>query len=432
MIDPRLKAALDDASAEPGGEDHAPSVPAPDTSASEATARRHRLLDLAAEHNPKMAPIAEAAKTEIKVGADGKLIVSPSLRAAMRALVPGRDKAPTDGAHRSIGGWLTADNTTVAPVTETSPYFTVSHWDWLAATGKVRRMPAELGPTFPHLLASEAQIVHDLTAWSALDPQGRITGEAEAMFAAVTGHAELTVFGTVLLYGQRRPPAQLPAELKGFGLEAAVRDVPRVTFVVGLTEREVVCALVNNISVVFTRRLRRTDTVSDAAQAVLDLLNPDGQWPAYPLKRPIVLPAAVVDELASHSDTAALFDADPADDPDADPETVATDTAARERARSTAARLLRAAKTPAAAQSAISEIAGATTHAMAQITAMTSEVDVPRGDPGALALAFLRDRGVVASYPSGSGNFRRITYTSGNAEGIAAGINALSSAYSGG
>lgn len=431
MIDPRLKAVLYSTPDEHSTDDHAPS-PESDPSTGDATTRRHRLLDLAAAHNPEMAPIAEAAKSEIKVGADGKLSVSPALRAAMRALVPGRDKAPTDGAHRSIGGWLSADNASTAPVTETSPYFTVSHWDWLAATGKVRRMPAELGPTFPHLLTSEAQVVHDLTAWGALDPHGRITGEAEAMFGAVTGHAELTVFGTVLLYGQRRPSAQLPAELKGFGLEAAVRDVPRVTFVIGLTEREVVCALVNNISAVFTRRLRRGDASADAAQAVLDLLNPEGEWPPYPLQRPIVLPAAVVDELASHSDTAALFNTDPADNPDADPDTVASDNAARERARSTTARLLRAAKTPAAAQSAIAEIAGATTHAIAQITAMTSEVDVPRGDPGALALAFLRDRGLVASYPSGSGKFRRITYCSGNAKSIAEGINALSSAYSGG
>ena len=396
----------------------------------EDQARRHALIDLAAEHNPEMAPIAEAAKSEIHVGADGTLIVSPALRAAMRALVPGRDKAPTDGMHRSIGEWLSADNTVAAPVTETSPYFTVSHWHWLAATGKVRRMPAELGPTFPHLLTSEAQITHDLTAWSALDPQGRLTAEAEAMFGAVTGHANLTVYGTVLLYGQRRAPAELPPELKEFGLEAAVRDVPRVTFVIGLTTREVVCALVNNISVVFTRRLRRADEATDAATAILELLNPDGRWPAYPLPRPIVLPAAVVDELASDKDSVTLFDADP--DADADADALRADADARERARTATTRVLRAAKTPAAAQSTIADIASSTTHALAQITVSTRDVDVPRGDPGALALVFLRDKGIVASYPTSSGKFRRITYTAGNATGITSGINALIGAYNGG
>ena len=434
MIDPRLQALLD--STAPAPDDAADRAAETAAEAAggrpsdEAQARRHSLIDLAAEHNPQIAPIAEAAKSEIRMGADGTLIVSPALRAAMRALVPGRDKAPTDGTHRSIGEWLSADNAAAAPVTETSPYFTVSHWHWLAATGKVRRMPAELGPTFPHLLTSEAQITHDLTAWGALDPQGRLTAEAEGMFGAVTGHANLTVYGTVLLYAQRRARAQVPPELKQFGLEAAVRDVPRVTFVIGLTTREVVCALVNNISVVFTRRLRRADEATDAASAILELLNPDGGWPAYPLPRPIVLPAAVVDELAGDKAAAALFDADV--DTDVDADAFADDTAARERTRAATTRLLRAAKTPAASQTAIAEIAASTTHALAQITVSTSNVDVPRGDPGALALVFLRGKGIVASYPTSSGKFRRITYTSGNATGITHGINALIDAYNGG
>ena len=436
MIDPRLQAALDDTAAPAVDvEDravHGPlAEPCPDPSADEeadeAAARRNKLIDLVAAHNPEMAPLAEAAKSEIRLGSDGTLIVSPALRAAMRALVPGRDTAPTDGMHRRIGDWLTADNTVLTPVTETSPYFTVSHWHWLAATGKVRRIPAELGPTFPHLLTSEAQITHDLTAWSALDPQGRITSEAETMFGAVTGHASLTVYGTVLLYGQRRAASQLPSELKGFGLEAAVRDVPRVTFIIGITTREVVTALVNNISVVFTRRLRRNDEAADAAAAILELLNPDGHWNPYPLPRPVVLPGTVIDDLAANSDTATLFDAEP--DADVDADAASANAAARERARAAATKVLRAAKIPSAAQSAIAQIAAATTHALAQITVSTSNVDVPRGDPGALALAFLRDRGVVASYPSGSGKFRRITYTSGDTTGITSGINALIGAY---
>ena len=81
---------------------------------------------------------------------------------------------------------------------------------------------------------------------------------------------------------------------------------------------------------------------------------------------------------------------------------------------------------------AIAEIAASTTHALAQITVSTSNVDVPRGDPGALALVFLRGKGIVASYPTSSGKFRRITYTSGNATGITHGINALIDAYNGG
>lgn len=396
----------------------------------EAERRRNELLDLAAAGDPNMAPIAEAAKADIRVGADGKIVASDALKAAMRALVPGRDKAPTDTAYRTIGGWLSADNTALAPVTGPSPCFTVSHWHWMAAHSMVRQMPTELGPTFPHLMTSEAQIMHDLTAWGALDERGEVTAEAQEMFGAVTGHAPLTVFGTVLLYAQRRAPAQLPAELTGFGLEAAVRNVPRVTFVVGIGDREVVTALVNNTSVAFTRRLRRGGADTDAAEAVRALLDPDDQWPAFPLKAPVVLPGDVVQELASDPTTGTLIDTEPG--PDADEDTRARDAALRQRTKKATRSVLQAAKTPTTAQTLIADIASSTTHALAQITVSTCDVDVSRGEAGAMAIVFLRNRGVVVSYPSGSGSLRRITYAAGNISGIRSGIGTLRSAYRGG
>lgn len=398
--------------------------PAAGSAAGVNTASDAEMIQLAINANPAMAPIAEAARSEIRVGADGKITASPAMLAAMRAMVP----TPDQSESRTIGGWLHHDTET-APVTGTLPFFTVSHWHWLSATNKVRRMPAELGLTFPQLLTSQAQIVHDLTAWGCLDESGQITDEAKGMFAAVTGHAELTVYGTVLLYAQRRPPSQVPEELRGFGMEAAVRDVPRVTFVIGVSEREVVCALVNNISVVFTRRLRRGGVAADAAAEVLDLLDPQDQWPGYPLAAPIVLPAAVVDQLAADPAASALIDSDP--DENADNSVRASDRARREQARKAATSVLASAKTPSGARAAIAEIAGLTTHALAQITVKTAGSDVSRGVPGALALSFIRDKGVIASYPSGSGHMRRVTYVAGTQVGIENGIKALSSAYSG-
>lgn len=386
------------------------------------------LIKAAVAVNPEMAPIAESAAVDIRMNPDGTIKVSDAMRAAMRALVPGRDKAPTDSPFRSINGWLSVDNT-AAPVTETSPYFTVSHWHWMAAKSMVRQIPIELGPTFPYLMASEAQIVRDLTDWGALDERGHLTSEAKEMFDAVTGHAELTVFCTVLLYAQRREPVQVPAELKPFGVQAAVRDVPRVTFVLGVGKREVVSALINNTTVVFNRRLRRDEACADAATAVLELLDPTGDWPAYPLKSPIVLPGAVVEQLAADSEASTLFDSEP--DSDADEKIRADAEAVRERARKAARNVLHAAKTPAGAQAIIAEIAGSTTHALATLTVSTQDVDVSRGEPGALALVFLRGRGIVASYSGGSGSIRRITYASGNIDGIKNGIRTLSNAYKG-
>ncbi|CPW53257.1 Uncharacterised protein [Mycobacteroides abscessus subsp. bolletii] len=387
------------------------------------------LIKAAVNANPDIAPIAESAGVDIRMNPDGTIKVSDAMRAAMRALVPGRDKAPSDAPYRSINGWLTANNTSAAPVTETSPYFTVSHWHWLAAKSMVRQIPIELGPTFPFLSTSEAQIIHDLTQWQALDAHGHLTDEATEMFNAVTGHAELTVYCTVLLYAQRRAPVQVPAELKPYGVQAAVRDVPRVTFVVGVGKREVVSALINNSTVVFNRRLRRDEPNTDAASAVLDLLDPQGHWPAYPLKAPIVLPGAVVEQLSADSNASTLFDSEP--EPDADEKVRVEAEAARERARKAARNVLNAAKTPAGAQAAISEIAGCTTHALATLTVSTCDVDVSRSEPGALALAFMRDRGIVASYPGGVGSLKRITYATGNVDGIKNGIRSLSNAFKG-
>jgi len=398
MIDPRLEAALtaDSTDTDTGGD-----------LGSLITA------DPTPEAGPAGTPRVGASSTNSGLEA--------ALRAQMTTEVPGRDKAP-EGPLRTIGGWLSAPAES-GPVTETSPWFTVSHWHWLAANDLVRQMPADLGPTFPHLFTSESQIIHDLTEWSALDSAGEITDEARQMFAAVTGDAELTLYGTVLLYAHRREQVELPSELKEFGLDAAVRNVPRVTFAIGVTGQEVVTALVNNDTVVFTRRHRRTELVPDAAAELRDLLDPTETWEPHPMTGPVTLPIDAVDQLANGADTAGVIDDQP--DKDATDEERAADTARRKKIDKSVRTVMRAARIPTGAAEDISSIATATTDALAQVTIRTRTVDVPRGEPAAVAIAFLRDRGVVVSYPSGSGPNRHITYVSGNRSGIETGIEAL-------
>lgn len=442
MIDPRLQDLLgSDAPSTRHGDvtDQEPEQhPGPDAAPAEAAGSAQSdvdiqavirgLIDDAVATNPALTHIAAAATSGVRMDTGGRVVASPELRSMMRALVPGPGDAPI-GSTRLIGTWLTADIDDAAPVTQTSPYFTISHWHWLAAKDYVRRIPSELGPTFPHLFSSEAQVIHDLKEWGALDADGTITDEAAAMFAAVTGYADLTLYGTVLLYGQRRAPKQIPTQLVEFGLQHAVRDVPRVSFAIGIGEREVVTALVNNTTIVFSRRLRRTSDTADAAATVLDLLDPDQQWPAYPLNNPIVLAGETVNELATSKATAGLIDTEPGED--ATGEERVAHTEHRDKVRTGVRTILAAARTPDRAAEAIADIATCTTHALAQITLRTSSVDVSRGDAGALALAFLRDRGVVASYPTGSRRWRRITYVRGTEGGIEAAISAMRSTYTG-
>lgn len=409
MIDPRLQAVLDStATPEPTGP--------------------IAIGDLVTDTPPEPPPAASTGRPAQR-NSSGNVLTAAALRSQMHAQVPGRDKAP-EGPLRRVGEWLSAPAEDSPAVTGTSSWFTVNHWHWMAAKGLVPTMPVELGPSFPHLFMSESQIAHDLRAWSALDDRGGVTAEAAAMFGAVSGDADMTLYGTVLLYAHRRAPVTLPAELEEFGLQAAVRDVPRVTFAIGMTEKEVVTALVNNTTVVFARRHRRTDLVPDAAAALRNLLDPGEHWAPYPMTGPVTLPSDTVEHLATGSDTAGVLDSEPSDD--ADPLERDADLGRRKRIGKAVRTTLRSARIPTGAADDIAGIATATTDALAQVTVRTRDVDVSRGEPAALALAFLRKRGVVVSYPSGSGAQRHITYVSGNVSGIALGITSLRRVFNGG
>jgi hypothetical protein len=138
---------------------------------------------------------------------------------------------------------------------------------------------------------------------------------------------------------------------------------------------------------------------------------------------PVTLPISAVDQLATGADTAGVIADEP--DEDATDEQRAADTARRKKVDKSVRSVMRKAQIPTGATEDITRIATATTDALAQVTLRTRSVDVPRGEPAAVAIAFLRNRGVVVSYPSGSGPNRHITYVSGNRSGVETGIEAL-------
>lgn len=385
----------------------------------ETAAQREATLTALADLVPE---VAEAVAARSMVRNRGDLSIS-----AMREIVEaGRDTLVPD-TQRLIGGWLAAPLDSTAPVTGTSQWFTVSHWHWLAATGHVRKMPNMLGLNLPYLFVSEAQIMHDLHAWGVFDSEGGITSEARTMFDAVSGSANITLFGTVLLYFLRHEMPQLPKQLVDLNAQCAVRNIPRVTFAIGITDREVVSVLLNNHTAYFDRRLRRSTETRDAAMAVRQLLDPADEWAAFPIRTPVTVTSDVADQLASDPDTRMLLDTEP--DPDAPPEVRVADTEKRRVISKGVKRIAKAANISTSSTEVLSEIATATTHAMAQITLRTSDVDVSRGDPAAVAVNFMRDRGVVVGYPSGNGKWRRITYVPGDLDGIEKGIEALRNTY---
>lgn len=387
----------------------------------ESAAQREATLAALSAHIPE---VSAAIAARSLVGNRGDLSIS-----AMQDIVDvGRDKLAPD-TQRLIGGWLCAPLEGTAPVTGTSAWFTVSHWHWLAAKQYVRKMPSMLGLNLPYLFVSEAQIMHDLREWGVLMADGEITDEARSMFDAVSGSAEMTVFGTVLLYSMRHEMPQLPKQLVDLNAQCAVRDIPRVTFAIGITGREVVSVLLNNHTAYFDRRLRRSTPTRDAAVAVRKLLDPGDDWPAFPIRTPVTVTSAVAEQLATDPDTKALLDTEPG--PDAPDEVRVADAEKRKAIGKGVKRIAKAANISSSSAEVLADIATATTHSMAQITLRTSDVDVARGDPAAVALYFMQGRGAFVGYPTGNGQWRRITYVSGDVGGIEKGIEALRNTYRG-
>ncbi|KXO92974.1 Uncharacterised protein (plasmid) [Tsukamurella tyrosinosolvens] len=440
MIDPRLAAVLADTDAPTTpSADHVPAPAAHLNGTDEETAavassedaeelEPEEAIEIAVAVDPKLTSVAEAVKGGVSASG-GSVKASTSLRAEMSRVTSPSDLTEANADHRTIGGWLTVDNSLTAPVTSTSPYFTLSHWHWLAAKGLIQQLPADFGPTLPRLDLSEGQIVHDLTQMEALDRSGALTSEAKAMFDALSGLADVTVSGIVLLRYLRRTGVEIPSVIKEFNLEKAVRHIPRVTFRIGVTANEVVCALLNNSTFSITRSYRVAGAAEDAASALLDLLDPDRQWQPYPLKAPVVLPAATIRSLAADPETGTVIDTDPGEDATEDER---EDDAARRKAiRTAVTAAATAVDVPSTAAAALADIGSATVHASAEITVATSAVDVSRAEPAALAMAFLTGKGLVLSYPRGEGATKQIVYAGGTEKRIEEAIETLRASFAG-
>lgn len=180
--------------------------------------------------------------------------------------------------------------------------FDQRHLVAMYSEGVINELPYELG-TFP-IVETSKQVAQDLIDWNIVDPLTRqLTAPAQELFAGVTDY-QWALSGVLLLYDERQPvQAVIPEEFETFGLEYAVRDIPRVGFLIGYHDETLTTLTMagGNITIA-ADQVRDPSSPSSIdqsiAQIVLNLCDPEKQWQPYPMPE-VAIPAETAQALAT-------------------------------------------------------------------------------------------------------------------------------------
>ena len=198
---------------------------------------------------------------------------------------------------------------------DTLPHvFSIHHLVWLQRVGLLTDLPYELGP-FPMTLdfmgsgKFDARIEEDLEEWGILVKGRNLHPEAQFLFDAITGHADWTLWGLVLLYSLKTNAREEfdPQKVDEFGLKHAVRDIPRVPFIIAVTKTEIVTALNAPPRLILHRIPRAGDVYKQVGEALRLMLDPEQNWEPWQGKR-ASLPFKSAKEIAADPELATLLD----------------------------------------------------------------------------------------------------------------------------
>ena len=137
--------------------------------------------------------------------------------------------------------------------------------------------------------------------WKIVDPStNQLTEPAREYFAGLVAY-EWAVWGIVLLYNQRMEiVSDLPEEFLQYGVQYALRDVPRVGFLIGYREGTFTTATLAAGHLALATDRDRSSSAEQRHEAVgqiiMAILDPQKQWKPYPMER-ISIPATVADAL---------------------------------------------------------------------------------------------------------------------------------------
>ena len=177
--------------------------------------------------------------------------------------------------------------------------FDQRHLIALYRQGLINELPIELGPMPVFDLGPD--IDEDLKRWKIVDPStNQLTEPAREYFAGLVAY-EWAVWGIVLLYNQRMEiVSDLPEEFLQYGVQYALRDVPRVGFLIGYREGTFTTATLAAGHLALATDRDRSSSAEQRHEAVgqiiMAILDPQKQWKPYPMER-ISIPATVADAL---------------------------------------------------------------------------------------------------------------------------------------
>jgi hypothetical protein len=181
--------------------------------------------------------------------------------------------------------------------------FDQRHLIALYRRGAINELPLELGPMPVFDLG--ASVDQDLQRWNIIDSAGALSPAAEELFAGLTSW-EWAVWGIVLLYNERKNIVyDLPEELVDYGVRYAIRDVPRVTFLVGYRESTFTTATMSGGRLAIASDRARSvepDRLNASAGAIINAIcDPADAWQPYPMDQ-FSIPAATADALKRDRD----------------------------------------------------------------------------------------------------------------------------------
>lgn len=303
------------------------------------------------------------------------------------------------------------------PADTLADVFSIHHLVWLARNGLVNDYPYALGP-FPGTLdfgdtgKFDMRIREDLERWGIIDG-GALHPDAEFLFNSILGSSEWMLWGTVLLHSLKtNATAEFNFDEDIFGLRHAVRDIPRVTFAIAVTEREIITAVNAPPALIFDRFPRTRDVHVQVGEILHDMLDPEHNWQPWDGNQ-LTLTASAAKAMATNPAASKIVNGDEEDDH------IAAQTDATESA-------LLELEVPSYESKAFSKLMSAPTSASVQASI---DYNSDRGMITAsycLGVTFFDGKGIVVSYPVGkSEKTRLLYYVPGDEKGFADGVKAM-------
>lgn len=180
--------------------------------------------------------------------------------------------------------------------------FDVRHLMELFKRGLISEMPAELGPI--PIGENPPSVWDDLVRWNVVDNATfTLTADAAQLFSGFISY-DWALWGIVLHNNKRKKvKADLPEEFRQYGVQYAIRDIPRDTFLIAVKGTGIwtMVSVPGGRLEIGYDEARSSSTVDEhAARIAQRIYSPDRdtEWAPYPIKR-VSVPWSVSSSLAS-------------------------------------------------------------------------------------------------------------------------------------